>query len=261
MDYNFENLIKLIEAETGFKCHSYKERPLTRRIRVRMRALGFGEFSQYYDYLIKNPEEFKLLLDTITINLSYFFRNLETFEYLQEEIIPQLSKNEKIIIWSAGCAQGEEPYSLAIIAAESGVIDKTKIYATDIDNNALEKAKQGLYPEITFQYTPKKYLGKYFTRCGNDYQINESIKSVVHFIHHDLFEPFPYGPCDLIMCRNVLIYMSRSAQSIILHRFYENLKIGGYLVIGKVELLLGIPEAKYFEIINRSERIYQKVRN
>ncbi len=223
-----------------------------------MRALGLNEFSEYYDYLINNPDEFKKLLETITINLSYFFRNCETFDYLRTEIIPQFMKNENVILWSAGCAQGEEAYSLAIIAAEAGVIDKTKIYATDIDDQALKKGEEGIYPSFVFQYTPPEYIDRYFKKINGYYQIADNLKSSVKFVHLDLFDDFPYGLCDMIMCRNVLIYMSRSAQSELLRIFYKNLKPNGYLVIGKVELLLGLPEAKFFNIINRSERVYQK---
>ncbi|MEO0156172.1 MAG: protein-glutamate O-methyltransferase CheR [candidate division WOR-3 bacterium] len=259
MDNNFHNLIKFIEEKTGFKCHSYKERPLIRRIRVRMRAVGLNEFSDYYEYLNKNPDELKKLLSVITINLSYFFRNFETFEYLKTDILPKFAKSEKVVFWSAGCAQGEEAYSLAIIASETEIIEKTIIYATDIDDEALKKGEQGIYSTTVFEYTPSEYLIKYFVKYDGDYKIKDNIKSFVKFFHLDLFDNFPYGPCDLIMCRNVLIYMSRSAQSDLVRRFYEILKPGGYLVIGKVELLLGIPEAKFFNIVNRTERVYQKV--
>ncbi|MGQ9464608.1 MAG: CheR family methyltransferase [bacterium] len=261
VEYNFQQLIKLIEDKTGFKCGSYKEKPLTRRIRVRMRALGLSDFQQYYNYLTLNPDEFERLLATLTIKLSYFFRNPETFDYLKNEIIPGLKNNEKIIIWSAGCAHGEEPYSLAIIAAESGVLEKTVIYATDIDDHALKKAKEGNYASLVFQYTPQSYIEKYFERTNDGYRIKDHLRTIVQFIHLDLFDNFPFPACDLIICRNVLIYMDRNAQSVLVRKFYDNLKMGGYLVIGKVELLLGIPEARFFSLVNRSERVYQKIVN
>ena len=162
-------------------------------------------------------------------------------------------------MWSAGCAQGEEAYSLAIIAFETEITTKTIIYATDIDDDALKKGEKGIYPTAAFQYTPPEYLEKYFVRHNGDYKIKDNIKLIVKFINLDLFDSFPYGPCDLIMCRNVLIYMSREAQSELVRKFYENLRPGGYLVIGKVELLLGIPEAKLFNLVSRTERIYQKI--
>jgi chemotaxis methyl-accepting protein methylase len=226
-----------------------------------MRALGIDDFARYYDYLTNNPQEFTKLLDTLTIKLSYFFRNSETFDYLKSDIMPRFEKNDQVVIWSAGCAQGEEPYSLAIIATESGLSKKVIIYATDIDDHALEKARAGIYPTVVFQYTPQSYIDKYFVKHKDGYQIGESLKSSIKFVHLDLFDRFPYGLCDLIMCRNVLIYMDRAAQSTVVRRFYDTLKPGGYLVIGKVELLLGIPEAKIFEIVNRSERVYRKIGN
>ncbi len=224
-----------------------------------MRALGFSDFAQYYYYLTQNQEEFQKLLDTLTIKLSYFFRNSETFIYLKNEILPQFANNEKIVIWSAGCAQGEEPYSIAIIASELGLMDKTTIYATDIDDHALDKAKTGIYPSITLQYLPGQYIEKYFEKIDDDFRVREDLKSIIRFCHLDLFEHFPFGPCDMIICRNVLIYMDRKAQSTLVRKFYEVLKPHGFLVIGKVELLLGIPEAKSFNIVNRSERVYQKI--
>ncbi len=224
-----------------------------------MRALGFSDFSQYYNYLDQNPDEFNRLLDTLTIKLSYFFRNSETFDCLKNEIIPRFAKNDTIVLWSAGCAQGEEPYSMAIITSELGLLDKVTIYATDIDDHALDKAKTGVYPPIVFQYMPRLYFEKYFERHEGGFRVKDILRSVIKFYRLDLFESFPFGLCDLIVCRNVLIYMDRNAQSVLVRKFYENLKPGGYLVIGKVELLLGIPEAKLFNIVNRSERVYQKI--
>ncbi len=259
MGNNFLELIQFIEENTSFPCTKYKERPLQRRIRVRMRELGLVDFSQYYEFLKDNPEEFTRLLSVLTINLSYFFRNPETFNYLKESVFIEFSEREHLVFWSAGCAQGEEPYSLALLAAEMGMLERIKIYGTDIDQKALNRAKEGIYQPVAFQYTPQYLLEKYFNKKDNHLQIIDRIRSVVEFYNLDLFSKVPFGDCDLIMCRNVLIYLKKDAQSELLKKFYQLLKPDGYLVIGKVELLLGIPEAKSFQPVNQSERVYRKV--
>jgi len=259
VENNFFELIKFIENKTSFPCQSYKEKPLARRIRVRMRALGFSNFSQYIEFLKKNPEEFPRLLSVLTINLSYFFRNPETFEYLEKEIFPEFKHRDSLVFWSAGCARGEEPYSLAIISAETGMLNKIFIYGTDIDDEALTIARDGVYQLSAFQYTPEYIIKKYFFKIDDHYQVCEEIRSKVRFYNLDLFAPPPFEECDLIMCRNVLIYLKKDAQSSLLSKFYKLLKPGGYLIIGKVELLLGIPEAKFFEPVNQAERVYRKI--
>lgn len=259
VENSFKRLIDYIEEQTSFRCQYYKENPLKRRIKVRLRALSLQSFEEYYYFLKQNPGELQTLLSTLTINLSYFFRNPETFEYLEKFIFPDFKRSlEPLVFWSAGCAHGEEPYSLAISAAEHSLLPRVQIYGTDIDQEVLRYAKQGIFSRIVFEYTPERILQKYFKKNNNDYLLVESIRQRVTFINNDLFESPPFGLCDLIMCRNVLIYLDRSAQSMIMRNFYDQLKPYGYLVIGKAELLLGIPEVKLFEVINRAEHIYQK---
>ncbi len=258
MESNYQELLKFIETETGFRCSNYKERPLKRRLMVRLRALGIDSYDGYLSLIKKHPEELKILLDVLTINLSYFYRNPETFDFIKQKIIPELQQSNSLIFWSAGCANGEEPYSLAIMAAESGLLKQTTIYATDVDTSALNKAQQGKFQSQSFQYLNPILKNKYFKQNKNDYFINDEIKPHVFFKKHDIFEKFPFGYCDLIMCRNVLIYLDRNAQSVIINNFNEQLKEKGFLVLGKVELLIGIPAIKQFDVVSRSEHIYQK---
>jgi chemotaxis protein methyltransferase CheR len=259
VENSFKNLINYIEKKTAFRCQCYKEKPLKRRIRVRMRALDIKYFTDYELYLRKNEDELVKLVDTITINLSYFFRNLETFIFLKDYIFPEMKKRkDKFVFWSAGCAQGEEPYTLAIIAAESKMLEHVTIYATDIDKKVLDIAQQGVYSDIAFQYAPDILKKRYFTRVDNGFSINKNVKKRVRFFKADLFTDPPFGSCDLIMCRNVMIYLGREAQSTVLRNFYEHLAQYGYLVIGKVELLIGIPEIDLFKTISRVEHVYQK---
>ena len=258
MENSFYNLIHYIEAQTAFKCQLYKERPLKRRLRVRMRALGLKDFSAYLEYLKHDARELERLLSILTINLSFFFRNPETFEYLQQHQFVDFRKHtEPLVFWSAGCAHGEEAYSLAIAAAECSLLDRVTVYGTDIDATTLDAAQKGVYPASAFEYTPDKIVTKYFKKSESGYVINDRIRAHVHFLHLDLFDKASFEHCDLIMCRNVLIYLNRTAQSTVIRNFYSHLKPAGYLVIGKVELLIGIPEVALFEIVSRAEHIYR----
>lgn len=260
MENSFYNLIQYIEAKTAFRCQSYKEKPLKRRFRVRMRALGLTDFSAYLEYLKREPQEVKRLLNILTINLSFFFRNPETFAFLEQHQFVEFKKEKgALVFWSAGCANGEEPYSLAILAAETSLLERVTVYGTDIDEHTVTHARAGMYPPSTFQYTPNSIVEKYFTKRDEGYRINDDIRARVRFLHLDLFEKASFGRCDLIMCRNVFIYLNRSAQSKAIRNFSERLKPHGYLVIGKVELLIGIPELKVFEVVSRTEHIYRKL--
>ena len=259
MEESFYELVEFVENRTSFHLHNYKERPLARRLKVRMRILGLDDYRAYLKFLQDNPKELELLREVLTINLSYFFRNPETFDYLKKELLNEFKNKKDVTFWSAGCAQGEEAYSLAILAAEAGILNQVKIFGSDIDDDVLDKAKTGYYPVSAFQYVPPDILKKYFTPEKTGYSINEPIKSSVKFLHLDLFETPFFGLCDLIMCRNVLIYLDRSGQSMVLGNFYNQMKSEGYLVIGKVELLLGIPEARFFTVVNRAEHVYKKV--
>lgn len=258
MEDSFYELIKFVEGKTSFRLASYKERPLARRLKVRMRIIGIESYRDYQRYLVSNPKEIELLQNTLTINLSYFFRNPETFECLKENVLNQYAANAETHVWSAGCAQGEEAYSVAILFSELGFLERVRIYGTDIDRGVLNRAKQGLFPATAFQYTPRRIIEKYFRPEGQGYAIDESIKNAVRFVRHDLFEPPDFPKCDLILCRNVLIYFDRKGQSVVLKNFHAHLKDEGLLVIGKVELLLGIPEARLFTVVNRTEHIYRK---
>jgi chemotaxis protein methyltransferase CheR len=224
-----------------------------------MRALGLADFSAYLEYLKRDDQELQRLLAILTINLSFFFRNPETFEYLQQHLMPGFKrKGGQLAFWSAGCANGEEPYTLAVMAAECSLSDRIIVYGTDIDLDTLDEAKKGVYPASSFQFTSKKILKQYFTQTERGYEIDDIIRTRVSFLHLDLLEKAPFEQCDLIMCRNVLIYLNRTAQSAVIRSFYEHLKPSGYLVIGKVELLIGIPEVKLFEVVSRAEHIYRK---
>jgi len=251
VENSFYNLIRYIEAKTAFKCQSYKEKPLKRRLRVRMRALGVVDFSAYLEHLKRDPTEIERLLNILTINLSFFFRNPETFAFLQQHQFPEFKKKgESLILWSAGCANGEEPYSLAISAAESSLLHRVTIYGTDIDQGTVDQAQRGIYSIPAFQYTPDRVVQKYFTRTKAGYRVNDDIRARVHFLHLDLLEEPPFGPCNLIMCRNVLIYYSQPVVTAIITRFRDRLTSSGVLVLGASESVHGLGLPLELEYVN-----------
>ncbi|MEW6685098.1 MAG: protein-glutamate O-methyltransferase CheR [Candidatus Edwardsbacteria bacterium] len=259
----FALLKKKIKDQTGFNAEQYKERPFRRRIAVRMRA---NKITSYVDYLVlleKKTGEYDLLLNTLTINVTKFFRNYETYEAVREKIFPKMIKeNQRGILrfWSAGCASGEEPYSLAIVLQEFLGERKEKvkfeIYGTDIDEESLQRAISGEYTEFSMTEIPPYLCQKYFSFNGK-YKIKEDVKQTVQFLKLDLMEKPTFNELDIIFCRNVLIYLSREAQERILVNFYDSLRPGGYLVLGKVETILGEMRRR-FEVFDGKERIFRK---
>ena len=216
----FNKIIRNIYERRGIDFRQYRPKCLRRRIVVGMHGAKVNSFTEFSRFLDENPDYYDNLLDKITINVSEFFRNPETFAVVKKDIIPEIISAKKsmsrpvIRIWSAGCAIGEEPYSLAIILKE--LLDKlpgpvkASIYATDIDPEALKKAGQGMYKEKALRELSHEQIRKYFTRDDNDfYHINAEVKSMVKFLRHNMISDPPLKKIDLIFCRNVIIYFSK----------------------------------------------------
>ncbi|MFQ6120639.1 MAG: CheR family methyltransferase [Methanosarcinales archaeon] len=266
---DFELLKKIIFQNTSLNCQYYKDSYLQRRIAVRMRANNVSNYLEYIRVLKKNPKEYIHLIDAITINVTEFFRNPETYEAIEREVLPKLIKansgTRNIRAWSAGCASGEEPYSLAILLLKA-IKKKYKdnnfkiiIYGTDIDQESLNKAKEGIYTGDQIKNVKKSILNQYFNRIGDKYIIKDEVKQLITFQKHDLISRSgrKYTALDLIMCRNVVIYFSNQLKEKLFMDFYKALKKSGYLILGKTEFISG--EAKnLFKVVNNKERIYQK---
>ena len=263
-DPQLRELAKQINADTGFDILQYKERPLKRRLAVRLRACQINTYQEYAQRLAQDKTEYPKLLDALTINVTNFYRNPETFKALTTKVMPLLANRyeqaQPLTIWSAGCSSGEEPYSLAILWREysggSGVNRPCRIIATDIDRQSMEKAGQGVYDQNSMNEIPPELIGKYFKPVSKNYILDEEIKNMVEYRHFDLLEPSPFTGLDLILCRNVLIYFSRQAQEFIFDSFKKSLRPGGFLVLGKVETLFG-PVKESFTPFDAKERIYQ----
>jgi chemotaxis protein methyltransferase CheR len=258
------DLAKKISSDTGFDITQYKERPLKRRLAVRLRASQLTSYHEYSQKLAQDPSEYPKLLDALTINVTNFYRNPDTFSAVSSKVLPLLAAGpghaRPVTVWSAGCSSGEEPYSLAILWREFSdgkpAMPDFKVIATDIDHHSLGKARNGVYDRNSMNEISPGLIKKYFTVSASSFSVNEEIKRIVEFRHLDLFEPQPFSGLDLIFCRNVLIYFSRPTQESLFESFRKSLRPGGFLVLGKVETLFG-KSKEYFTAFDLKERIYQ----
>jgi chemotaxis methyl-accepting protein methylase len=270
---SFEALKAKIYAETGFHCDQYKERPFKRRLAVRMRANRVETYEDYLKVLEAKPQEYEALLDALTINLSKFFRNPETYAAVEAQVLPNLTadclnapEGRKLLVFSAGCASGEEPYSLAMLLEEHfrkrGRRCTYQIIGTDIDRVSLLRARKGEYGSFALSECPPEIVTRYFEGNGS-FQVLPAVRSQVTFLPADLTDLDRPGvlprirQLDLLFFRNVLIYMERRAQERMLTAMAKRLRPGGYLVLGKVETLMGEPRNLY-EVVNARERIFRR---
>lgn len=275
-DHNEElkQLLQKVFEERGLDFRAYNKTMLRRRLARRLLALRTESYKEYARMLDTHPEEYKELFDTLIISVSHFFRNPLTFEFLYQVVLPEMithkeqSRDTMIRVWSAGCAHGEEPYSVAILLAEllgERLKDyRVTIYATDIDTDALNKAKVGEYAEDSILEVKKGFLNKYFHYKNGNYQIGDDIKALVDFSFHDLTSEKVVVPSqsvfanfDLVLCRNVLIYFNRELQKRVINNLKTVLNEKGYLVFGEAEILT---DNAHSDIICRDGlcKVYQK---
>jgi chemotaxis protein methyltransferase CheR len=272
---DIEKIVGLLKEQRGLDFSGYRNDMLMRRIEKRFFATKCKNANAYIDYLHNQPKELDNLIDAFTINFSGFFRNPLTFEYLAKIIFPDLflsktiQKGNCVRIWSAGCAFGEEPYSLAILINE--LIEKEKprfnlsFFATDIDKKALKRANEGVYSFESVKEVRYGLLKKYFKWEGDRFIFNAEFKKAVQFSFYDLMDKnstMPpdsiFGNFDIVMCRNVLIYFDAESQEVIFNKLYKSLKTNGYLVLGEAE----VPIAgfnKRFKLENKCCKIYKKI--
>jgi chemotaxis methyl-accepting protein methylase len=265
-DAEFHALMRKITRDRGFQCSSYKDKCLRRRIAVRMRAKGALRCGDYSGMLDADPREYERLMRSLTVNVTKFFRNWETYSAVDQRVVPALMhRNEsEIRIWSAGCSSGEEPYSIAILmhrhAAKTGRnLDSVSIVGTDIDAECLAEAVRGVYAESALGDTPADLREHYFPHIAGLRTMRPEVRRLVRFERSDLlhFRP-PVEQAHMIVCRNVIIYLERAAQDALFAHFHRALAAGGFLVLGKVETLLG--EARgLFSPVNARERIFRKI--
>jgi len=261
----FTELKLIIKKKIGFNCEEYKPTHLKRRLAVRLRANRSKSYEEYADLLSKNADEEKYLTETLTVNVTELFRNPETFESFRTIALPELIRskglNRTLKVWSAGCSNGEEPYSVAIMLNEylGSSLKKynISIQATDIDDDSLKKAQAGIFQPKQLEKINKERLSRSFIKKDTSYQVIEELRKLVHVKHHDMISGLKMSGMDIIFCRNVTIYFEQNLQEKLYMDFYNALNDGGYFVMGKTESLVG-PAAKLFKAVDLRERIYQK---
>jgi chemotaxis protein methyltransferase CheR len=258
---SYQRLKRNLQEKSGVNFSGYRDEYLKRRMQIRLRATNTNTFGRYLQYLAKNPDEYSVLLNEITVNYTIFMRDTDVYHYLEYQILPKILQKSPVRIWSAGCATGEEPYSLAILVhkliGSKLSSHSVAIYASDIDKDALAKAAKGEYQEKQLQGVNGLIVDNYFTKENGIYKVKDHVKQLVHFEEFDLMKPATRTNLDLILCRNVMIYFSREGQQKVHMNFYQALRDGGYFVSGKAEILSGEPAAKFVPIDIKT-RVYQK---
>lgn len=265
-DLAFLALRDHIAEETGLATSHYKQKYLKRRIAVRMRRCGVDDYTAYRSLLEHDGDELRALLRDLTINVTQFYRDPSLWDRLRSEVLPLIiydnvrSGRGRLRLWSAGCASGEEPHTLAMIVLDLLGADissfQVEILATDIDTDSLERARDGVYALEQLRTLPADL------RAGLDLGVKSvtmpaEVHRLIDFRHLDLFAQRPQGPFDLITCRNVFIYFSRDMQQRCLALFHDLLRPGGFLILGKTETMF--PESRVrFDLHDARERIYRR---
>jgi two-component system, chemotaxis family, CheB/CheR fusion protein len=242
----FDQLLEYLRHTRGFDFSAYKRAGLQRRMRRRLRAAGVETFASYVDHLDGHPGEFALLFNTALINVTSFFRDPAAWQKLRDTVVPQLlaqrAGTDPIRAWCAGCASGEEAFSIAIVLCEAigpdAFRERVKIYATDIDEPALDEARHATYLERALENVPEALRDRYFARSGEGWKLHKRVRESVIFARHDLMQDAPIARIDLLSCRNTLMYFNAEAQGRIVSRFHFALRDAGVLFLGRAETLL-----------------------
>lgn len=263
-DDEFAAITQILRERRQFDLDQYKDRCIRRRIAKRLRSCKVTDVASYLKRLEMDRDELDTLLATISIHVSQFFRNPDTYRILEQKILPDLCRRARaagrteLTLWSAGCASGEEPYSLALLVDDMNARDlKINILATDVSEPILDTARSGAYEALRLKEVPPEVLNKYFLGDKDHYQLIERIRNQVAFRQHNIMTARDYPPADLILCRNVMIYFTREEQERILSRFAATLPEHGALVLGRSETMTG-DVRRYFQSEFPVERVYRR---
>lgn len=257
MARDYQDFIKQVYLKTGIDLSLYKEAQMKRRLTSLYEKKGFGSFQEFFVGISKDRHLMNEFLDRMTINVSEFYRNNKRWQVLETKILPNLLKNNrKLKIWSAACSTGEEPYTIAMILSKFVPLSQISIIATDIDENAIARAKIGVYPERSLNEMPAEMKQKYFSKDGDLFAVAEEIKKTVTFKKHNLLaDPFN-GPYDLIVCRNVLIYFTEDAKDLLYKKFSNALKTDGIFFVGSTEQIFN---PNTYQLVTEDTFFYRKL--
>src|SRR3954451_8716964 len=264
---DFVKLLEYLKGTLGFDFSGYKLASLMRRVQKRMQQVGAGSYSDYIDFLEVHPDEFNPLFNTVLINVTAFFRDPPAWQVVKERILPRIleEKGEDLPIrcWSAGCASGEEAYTLAVLLAEvlgeHELRRRVKIYATDVDDEALAQARQGSYSAAQLAEMPEELAERYFEKAGDRRIFRTDLHRSLIFGRHDLVQDAAISRLDLLICRNTLMYLNAETQAKVLARFHFALQRNGFLFLGKAETLLS--HSNNFRPVDLKTRIFQRAPN
>ena len=262
-DPTFDALLEFLKRARGFDFSGYKRASLERRIRRRLEAIGCESYGNYLDYLEVHPDEYEQLFDILLINVTEFFRDPPAWEHLRADVLPGLlesSGEAPLRVWSAGCASGEEAYTIAIVLAEALGVDafreRVKIYATDVDDGALAVARQAVYTGKALEAVPEDIRERYFEPSEAGLAFRKDLRRTVVIGRNNLMTDAPISRLDLLVCRNTLMYFNADAQAQILRQFHFALRDHGALMLGKSEMM--ISHRDVFTAVDLKRRIYRK---
>ena len=263
-DAEFDKFRKVIYDESGITFSATNRSILDSRLKEKLREKQLDSIEEYYRLVMSNKEEMKIMLDSVTTNLTRFFRNQPHFDGLVNYVIPHVIENKRktgdhtIKIWSAGCSTGEEPYTIAMILAD--VLPppyKFQITASDISLKCLMTGQAGFYPEARVTGIPQKYLDRFFTKNDRGYQVKRELMNTIKFDYHNLRNDSGARNLDIVFCRNVLIYFDEPAQKNVIDRFWNSMAPNSYLFIGHSESLFGM-DTKFEFLKTDWTTLYQK---
>jgi len=261
-------LIAQIERERGIDLSQYRASYVERRLGTRLRALSLRTYREYAAYLTQHPTEYARLVDALTVNVTDFFRDPPVWDIIRKEVVPSILAHKAatghhvVRAWSAGCATGEEPYSLvmAFLAAKGPVPERLllTVTATDLDPLAMQTAARAEYDIAKIDHIPAAERARFVTRDERHFRISPEVTDRVRFRKLDLFSDAPPLAMDLVLCRNVFIYFEREQQERVVGVFHRSLSKGGYLVLGRTEKM-PTEAGKGFEAVSGRERVYRKL--
>lgn len=265
-DFDISLLLEAIYQKYGYDFRQYSEAHIRRRIKNRMAMSGLEDVSQIQSMILKDKTFASLVLQDLSITVTEMFRDPGFYKSLRENVIPILKTYPFIKIWHAGCATGEEAYSMAIILQEEGLYDRTTIYATDFNQQALNKAKEGIFSnkmikEYTLNYQlsgGKESLSGYYTSNYGNVIMNQSLKKNIVWANHNLVTDSVFAEVHLILCRNVLIYFEKDLQNKVQELFYNSLINGGILCLGSKEGLRFTDFHDYYSDLDKKQKVFKK---
>ncbi|GGA23068.1 CheR family methyltransferase [Paenibacillus physcomitrellae] len=235
-DPDYSGFIQSVKQSTGIDLALYKEAQMKRRLTTLRNKNGYSTFDAFFKAMSVEKKLFYEFLDRMTINVSEFWRNPNRWEVLRDLVLPELlKKNNRLKIWSAACSTGEEPYTIAMILSDLGLLGTSSLTATDIDEGALQKAAEGLYVDRSIKDVPPDVAARYFTQEGLMLRVSDQLKRAVTFKKQNLLLDSFETNHDLIVCRNVMIYFTEEAKHDLYHKFSAALRPGGMLFVGSTE--------------------------